>query len=58
MCNLTNIHYEVLEEYNPEIHLVKLKPSQLKCIALLKKGDKFQLKIDMIQRKKFQFIGV
>ena len=44
MCNLPNRTYQVLEEYNPKKHHVKLKPSQLKCIALLKKGDTFEPK--------------
>ena len=49
MCNLTNTIYEVVEEYNPEIHHAKLKPSQLKCIGLLKKGATFQPKDVIIE---------
>ena len=41
---MTNRTYQVLEEYNPKKHHVKLRPSQLKCIGLLKKGDTFEPK--------------
>ena len=42
MCNLPSKTYQVLEEYNPKKHHVKLRPSWIKCIELLKKGDTFE----------------
>ncbi|MHA7647351.1 hypothetical protein [Nitrosopumilus sp. S4] len=41
---MTNRCYQVLEEYDPKKHNVKLRPSVLKCITLLKKGDTFEPK--------------
>ena len=44
MCNLPKKVYQVIEEYDPKKHKVKLRPTQVKCFGLLKKGDVFEPK--------------